>query len=104
MFTEYVAKAIESAEYELIEDGTFFGSIPGFQGAWGNVKTIEACRTDLMGALEGWLVAKLWDHDDDIPVVGKLSLIPRRVRLPAQRSKKRLLDAATTTTRTRQAS
>jgi predicted RNase H-like HicB family nuclease len=81
MFAEYLDKAMEKAEYELIEDGTYFGIIPGFDGLWGNGQTIEACRRDLVGALEGWLILKLWDHDDDIPVLGKLSLTPRRIRI-----------------------
>ena len=36
MFTEYVEKAMKQADYELIEDGTYFGDIPGFDGVWGN--------------------------------------------------------------------
>jgi len=81
MFAEYFDKAMHKAEYELMEDGTYFGEIPGFEGVWGNGKTIEECRKDLIGALEGWLVLKLWDHDDDIPVLGNLSLTPRRLRI-----------------------
>jgi predicted RNase H-like HicB family nuclease len=69
---------MRKAEYELIEDGTYFGSIPGFQGVWGNGPSLEDCRDDLMGALEGWLILKLWDNDDDIPILGKLDLRPRR--------------------------
>ena len=84
MFAEYLDKAMQGAEYELIEDGTYFGSIPGFPGVWGNAKTLEACRRDLLGALEGWLLLKLWDNDDDIPVLGKLSLTPKRIRSAKQ--------------------
>ena len=80
MFAEYLAKALQGAEYELIEDGTYFATIDGFPGVWGNGKTIEACRIDLLDALAGWLLLKLWDHDEDIPVLGKLSLTPRRAR------------------------
>jgi predicted RNase H-like HicB family nuclease len=85
MITEYVRKAMSRAHYEPIEDGTYWGEIPGFQGVWGNGKTLEECRDDLQGALEGWLILKLWEHDDDIPVLGKLSLAPRRVRLSSKR-------------------
>jgi predicted RNase H-like HicB family nuclease len=76
VFAEYLAKAIEGAEYEFIEDGTYFGTIPGFEGVWGNAKTIEACRSDLLGALEGWLILGIWSHDDDLPVLGELRLVP----------------------------
>ncbi|HLF76629.1 MAG TPA: type II toxin-antitoxin system HicB family antitoxin, partial [Dehalococcoidia bacterium] len=40
MFAEYLAKALQGAEYELIEDGTYFATIDGFPGVWGNGKTI----------------------------------------------------------------
>jgi predicted RNase H-like HicB family nuclease len=82
MLTKYIEAAMHLAEYEKIEDGTYFGTIPGFQGVWGNAKTIEECREDLRGALEGWLILGLWDHDESLPVLGKLSLIPRKLRLP----------------------
>jgi len=76
MLTKYIEEAMKRAKYELIEDGTYFGKIPRFQGVWGNDETLEGCREDLRGALEGWLVLKLWDNDD-IPVLGKLALRPR---------------------------
>jgi predicted RNase H-like HicB family nuclease len=81
MFSRYVEKAMHKASYQLMEDGTFFGEIPGFQGVWGNAATLEECRDELKSTLEEWLVLKLWDHDDDIPILGRMSLIPRRAKL-----------------------
>jgi predicted RNase H-like HicB family nuclease len=106
MFAEYLSKAMHQAEYELIEDGTYFGMIPGFPGVWGNGRTLESTREDLVDALEGWLLLKLWMHDDDIPVLGRLSLTPQRRSL---RSEKPLTaapvkNAATSTPRSRKAS
>jgi predicted RNase H-like HicB family nuclease len=86
MLTKYIDTAMRKAHYELIDDGTIWGNIPGFQGVWGNAPTLEACREDLRGALEGWLLLKVWDHDDDIPVLGKLSLNPRRRKNAAAQS------------------
>jgi predicted RNase H-like HicB family nuclease len=86
MLTKYIDTAMRKAHYELIDDGTVWGNIPGFQGVWGNAPTLEACREDLRGALEGWLLLKVWDHDDDIPVLGKLSLNPRRRKNAAAQS------------------
>lgn len=77
MLTEYVSAAMRRAKYELMEDGDYFGTIPGFQGVWGSGDSLNDCQEDLRGALEGWLILKLWDHDDDIPILGKLSLYPR---------------------------
>ena len=80
MFTQYVDKAMRRAEYERIEDGTYFGEIPGFQGVWGNADSLEGCREDLRGALEGWLILGLWLNDLDIPKLGRLDLVPRGSR------------------------
>ena len=97
MFTEYVAKALEKATYEQIEDGTFWAEIPGFDGVWGNGSTIKLCRIDLLDALEGWLVLGLWDHDESIPVLDGVTLVPQRMELnekkkngpaPASRTRK----------------
>ena len=78
MFNEYMAKAMRLAEYELIEDDTYFGSIPGFPGVWGNGKTLEECREDLYGSLEGWLLLGLWMNDTSIPKLGRINLVPRK--------------------------
>ena len=53
---------MHKARYELMEDGNFFGEIPGFDGVIASGRTLEECRDDLVGALEGWLLLKLWDE------------------------------------------
>jgi predicted RNase H-like HicB family nuclease len=79
MFTEYVGKAMRRAEYEQIEDGTFCATIPGFEGVLGTGGTIEECREDLRGALEGWLILGLWRNDESLPKLGNLDLVPRKL-------------------------
>ena len=39
MFNEYIEKAMQHAYYEQLEDGTYFGRIPGFKGVWANQPT-----------------------------------------------------------------
>jgi predicted RNase H-like HicB family nuclease len=78
MFSDYFKAAMKLAQYEIIEDGTYWGKIPGFQGVWANEPTLEACRDELQSVLEDWVLVKLWDNDDDLPVLGKLSLNPSR--------------------------
>ena len=78
MFTEYVEKAMHRASYEVIDDGTFVGEIEGFCGVLGSGSTIEECRADLRGALEGWLILGLWMNDETIPKLGTLDLVPRK--------------------------
>jgi predicted RNase H-like HicB family nuclease len=80
MLTKYIEAAMKLARYEIIEDGTYWGEIPDFEGVWGNATTLEECREDLRDALEGWLALKLWLNDDDFPVLGRLALSQRRVK------------------------
>ena len=63
MLSEYVQKALEKARYKVLEDGTWFAEIPGFEGVWANAGTVEECRHDLMEVLEEWLVLKIRDRD-----------------------------------------
>jgi len=32
MLTKYIQKALEKAQYKVLEDGSWFAEIPGFQG------------------------------------------------------------------------
>src|SRR5687767_9469491 len=86
MLTKYIQAAMKKATYEIMEDGDFWGEIPGFQGVWGTGKTLEACRDHLQSVLESWLVLGLWLNHTDMPVLGKLSLIPRAPRKLVTRS------------------
>ena len=56
VLTGYLRAAMQRAEYEKLEDGTYYGEIPGLQGVWGNASTLEACRRDLQEGLEDWLL------------------------------------------------
>jgi len=52
MLSRYIQAAMRQAAYEILEDGSFYGSIPGFPGLWANEPTLEACREELQSALE----------------------------------------------------
>lgn len=57
MLTKYIQSAMHLAHYEMIEDEEpFYGEIPGIGGVWATGKTLEACRENLMSALEDWLL------------------------------------------------
>ena len=73
MLTEYVQAAMRHARYEILEDGTFYGKIPGFQGAYANAETLEGCREQLREVLEGWIVLGL-RLGHPLPTVGGISL------------------------------
>ena len=67
MLTFYLTQKLAQAKYKILEDGTYFGEIPGLQGIWASEKTLEKCRETLREVLEEWLVLKLQDVDR-IPV------------------------------------
>jgi predicted RNase H-like HicB family nuclease len=56
MLFEYAQKAIEKAVYKRLDNGTWFAEIPGFPGVWANGRTVEACRKELWGVLEEWII------------------------------------------------
>ena len=62
MFNEYLDKAMQYAHIEHIEDGSYFGRIPGFKGVWANAATEQECRKELREVLEGWILLNIADH------------------------------------------
>jgi len=63
MLFEYIQKALERAQYKVLDDESWFAEIPGFEGVWANAKTVEECRHELLEVLEEWLVLKIRDQD-----------------------------------------
>lgn len=73
MFAKYLHAAMARSTYETLDDGTYYGSIPGFQGVWANAPTLEACRDELEEVLEGWILLRIADHLD-LPSVDNLRI------------------------------
>jgi predicted RNase H-like HicB family nuclease len=71
MLTDYILQKLAQARYKILEDGTYFGKIPGLQGVWASEKTLEKCREMLREVLEEWLILKLRDGDKipDFPTI-----------------------------------
>jgi predicted RNase H-like HicB family nuclease len=63
MLIEYIQIALKKAQYKILDNGTWFAEIPGFEGVWANAKTVEECRYELQEVLEEWLVLKIRDRD-----------------------------------------
>ena len=80
MIIAYVNEAMKRAKYKILDDATFFGEVPGLQGVWADADTLEECRQKLQEVLEGWLILKLRDNDNDIPVLGGISLAREKER------------------------
>lgn len=73
MLTEYMQAAMRQATYEILDDGSFYGEIPGFQGIYANADTLETCREELREVLEGWIVLGL-RLGHPLPIVNGLRL------------------------------
>jgi predicted RNase H-like HicB family nuclease len=69
---------MDIAHYEPLEEGGFFGSIPGLDGAWASGLTLEACRKELAEVLEDWLLFRL-SRQMSIPVIQGIDLAIREV-------------------------
>jgi predicted RNase H-like HicB family nuclease len=60
MFAEYIAAALERAEYEIIDyPEPYYVHVPGLPGVWATGKTFEECRKELISVIEGWIVLGL---------------------------------------------
>ncbi len=59
MLTSYIHAAMRRAVYEILEDGAYYGEIPGFQGVYASAGNLEDCRAELQQVLEGWIALGL---------------------------------------------
>ena len=83
MLTEYLRTALGKARYELLGDGEgFYGEIPDLRGVQSQADTLEACRNELAGTLEDWLLFRISRHLP-IPVLDGMDLTVREVGEPA---------------------
>ena len=76
MLTRYLQVAMHIAIYKILEDGTFFGEIPGLQGVYANSKTLEDCRDELQDVFKDWVLLGL-HLQHSIPVLDGIDLNPR---------------------------
>ncbi|GCA77689.1 hypothetical protein MiTe_04545 [Microcystis aeruginosa NIES-2520] len=77
MLTKYLKQAMELATYEVLEDGTFYGEIPGFEGVYANGTTLESTKEQLQEVLEGWLILGL-RLQHQLPIVDGINLTPQQ--------------------------
>ena len=59
MLTNYILSALKNAQFETLDDGTCYWSVPWFKGVWANEKTKTACKKQLQEVLEEWIVLKI---------------------------------------------
>ena len=73
MLTNYINAALRRATYEILNDRTFYGEIPGFRGVYANAASLEECREQLREVLEGWIVLGL-RLGHDLPLLDGITL------------------------------
>ena len=73
MLTEYIQYALCKAHYQIMENGRYWGEIPGLQGVWAEAETLEQCRETLREVLEDWLIVGL-RHGHTIPILEGIDL------------------------------
>jgi predicted RNase H-like HicB family nuclease len=76
MLAEYIQCALRHANYELMENGRFYGHIPECPGTWGEGATLEECRDELQSVLEDWLIVA-FRFGDLLPVIDGIDLNPK---------------------------
>jgi len=54
MLLEYIHQKLNKAKYKILDNGSYFGEIPGILGVWANEKNLEKCRETLREVLEEW--------------------------------------------------
>ena len=78
MLIEYIQAAMTHAQFEQMEDGRYFGTIPPCPGLWADGDTIETARETLREVLEDWILVKA-RFGDEMPVIDGLDINPQPV-------------------------
>jgi predicted RNase H-like HicB family nuclease len=73
MLTRYIQAAMRHAQYEILDDKSYYGHIAGFEGLWANEATLEACREELQEALEDWILLGV-SMNHELPTVDGVEL------------------------------
>jgi len=59
ILSEYIDSALDRAEYEKLDDGSYSGSIPVCPGVIAFADTLRDCERELRSVLEDWLLLGL---------------------------------------------
>lgn len=54
ILSDYIENALTQAEYDKLEDATFFGRIPSCKGAAAFGSTLRECETELRSKIGFW--------------------------------------------------
>jgi predicted RNase H-like HicB family nuclease len=71
--TDYIKNAMQTATFQVLEDGSFLGEIPSLKDVWSHDKTLEDCRQALQEVLEYWIILEV-EQQHSIPAINGVSL------------------------------
>ena len=73
ILSDYLENALAQAEYDKLEDNTFFGRIPSCKGVVAFGATLRECETELRSTLEDWVLVGL-KLGHALPVLNSIDL------------------------------
>jgi predicted RNase H-like HicB family nuclease len=73
IFTGYIESAMQYAEYDKLDDGTYSGRIPLCKGVFSFGNSLKECERELQSTLEDWILVGL-KLGHDIPVIAGFDL------------------------------
>jgi predicted RNase H-like HicB family nuclease len=79
ILTDYLTAALEQAEYDRLDDGSYSGRIPACVGVIAFATTLAECQAELRSVLEDWLLVGL-KLGHPIPVLAAIDLNQEPVR------------------------
>jgi predicted RNase H-like HicB family nuclease len=79
ILSEYIENALDRAEYEKLEDGSYAGSIPVCPGVIAFADSLRECEREVRSVLEDWLLLGL-KLGHPWPVIGGIDPSNRIVR------------------------
>ena len=81
VLSEYVNEAMAQAEYDKLEDATFYGRIPPCKGVVAFGKTLRQCEDELHSTLEEWILLG-FKLGHALPVISGIDLNMEPAREP----------------------
>ncbi len=73
ILSDYLEYALAQAEYDKLEDNTFYGRIPSCKGVVAFGATLRECETELRSTLEDWVLVGL-KLGHPLPILNNLNL------------------------------
>jgi len=73
VLSEYIEGALDRAEFEKLDDGSYAGSIPICPGVIAFAGSLRGCERELRSVFEDWLLVGL-KLGHPLPVIGEIDL------------------------------